>query len=109
MVTVRAEDGQLAFVWGTERKLLESLRLFVHILDADDVIVSQWDGVPVDWTRPTTGWLPGEYLETEHQFELPAGEYRVRVGWYEPLTGERVGMGEADVMLLEEALTIEED
>ena len=102
-------NGRLGFVWGTERKLLESLRLFVHILDADDVIVSQWDGVPVDWTRPTTGWLPGEYLETEHQFELSAGEYRVRVGWYQPMTGERVGMGEADVMLLEEALTIEED
>ena len=104
-----SEDGQLAFVWGTERQLLESLRLFVHVLDADDLIVAQWDGVPVDWTRPTTGWLPGEYLETEHQFELPAGEYRARVGWYEPLTGERVGMGEADVMLLEGALTIEED
>ena len=46
------ESGELHLVWGTRRPLPESLRLFVHLLDEQDLIAAQWDGVPVDWSRP---------------------------------------------------------
>ena len=97
-----AEARDLSLVWGTTRPLPNSLRLFVHALDEGGKIAAQWDGVPVDWTRPTTGWLPGEYVSTNHRFDLPAGQYRLRVGWYDPASGERVGIGEDESLQLRE-------
>ncbi len=96
-----AGASELSLVWGTRRQLPDSLRLFVHALDEGDKIAAQWDGVPVDWTRPTTGWLPGEYLTTNHRFDLPPGQYDLRLGWYEPASGERLRLGDSDALLLE--------
>lgn len=93
--------GELSLVWGTERPLPDSLRLFVHALDEEGKIAAQWDGVPVDWTRPTSGWLPGEYVTTSHRFDLAAGQVDLRLGWYDPATGERLGLGDGDALLLE--------
>ena len=100
-------NGDIELVWGTKAILSESLRLFLHALDTEDKIVAQWDGVPVDWMRPTTGWIPGEYIKTAHAFSLPAGEYRLRLGWYMAASGERVAVGEADALLLEQTLVVE--
>ena len=100
------ESGELHLVWGTRRPLPESLRLFVHLLDEQDLIAAQWDGVPVDWSRPTTSWLPDEYVTTSHRFDLPAGQYRIRLGWYDPVSGERVSVGDGDAFQLEQRLHI---
>ena len=100
-------NGEIELVWGASRTLKESLRLFAHALDADGRIAAQWDGVPVDWTRPTTGWLPGEYVTTRHSFALPAGEYRLRVGWYSAATGKRIGLQAGDALELDHRLAIE--
>ena len=96
-----AGASELSLVWGTRRPLPNSLRLFVHALDEGDKIAAQWDGVPVDWTRPTAGWLPGEYLTTNHRFDLPPGQYDLRLGWYDPVSGERISLGDSDALLLE--------
>ena len=63
--------------------------------------------MPVDWTRPTTGWVEDEYVTTIHALALPAGEYRLRLGWYAPETGERVSVAGADALELEPMLVIE--
>jgi len=100
-------NGDIELVWATRRRLNESLHLFAQALDADGRIAAQWDGVPVDWTRPTTGWVEGEYVTTRRRFSLPAGQYRLRLGWYAPATGERVGVAAADALELEQMLVIE--
>jgi hypothetical protein len=65
---------------------------FVHLLDANDTIVAQDDGVP---GAATLGWLPGEYLADDLIIQIPssvpAGTYRLGVGLYEPATGLRLG------------------
>ncbi len=93
--------SELSLVWGTERSLSDSLRLFVHALDEGGKIAAQWDGVPVDWTRPTSGWLPGEYVTTSHRFDLADAQYDLRLGWYDPASGQRLGLGDSDALLLE--------
>ncbi len=100
-------DGEVELIWGTDRTIGESLRLFVHALDADGRIAAQWDGVPFDWTRPTTGWVAGEYINTSHALALPPGEYRLAVGWYGPASGERISLGAADALELEQLLVVE--
>ena len=99
--------NELQLIWQTKHLLTENLRLFVHALDERGLITAQWDGVPVDWTRPTTGWLPDEYVTTRHNLTLPAGEYRLRLGWYHPTSGQRIGTGDADALTLNKRLRIE--
>ncbi|MGC9336007.1 MAG: hypothetical protein ACP5JJ_17830, partial [Anaerolineae bacterium] len=46
------------------------------------------DGIPSDWSRPTTGWLPGEYIIDLHSLTVPGeasgGPYAVLAGLYVP-------------------------
>jgi hypothetical protein len=68
---------------------------FVHLLDGEGNIVAQHDGPPGNGKLPTLGWLPGEYLSDPHLLQLPAnlpaGEYRLAVGLYDPVTSLRLG------------------
>lgn len=99
--------GKVRLIWKTSQPIKQNLRMFVQIVDADDLMLGIWDGIPMDWTRPTTGWIPEEYVTTEHQFDLPAGDYRVRVGWYDPISGDNVAVDNADFVYLDELLSID--
>lgn len=83
----------LTLVWQTEQPLVQNLRLFVHVLEGER-IVAQWDGIPADWTRPTTGWAIDEVIITQHKFDISEGDYTLRIGWYDPLTGQRVRLSD---------------
>ncbi|MCC6905508.1 MAG: phospholipid carrier-dependent glycosyltransferase [Anaerolineae bacterium] len=87
-------DGVLTLYWQPEEAIDESLTLFVHLVDVNGEIVAQVDRVPLAGARPTAGWAPGEVISDPVQIPLPegvpAGAYRVRVGWYRPTTGERI-------------------
>ncbi|MDQ7037032.1 MAG: hypothetical protein Q9P01_19995 [Anaerolineae bacterium] len=79
--------------WQTTTQIDQNLRLFVQVVDSDDSIIALTDGIPINWTRPTTSWASGEIITTQHDFgNLPSGEYRIRVGWYDPITGDRLPM-----------------
>ena len=90
------QDGELTLelVWQALAETETSLRVFVHLLAADDNLVDQSDGLPADWTRPTSGWAPGEYIQDEHRLTIPdgleAGNYRLAVGLYALESGDRL-------------------
>jgi len=77
-------DLPVTLVWESRELVSESYHVFVHLLEAGGAIVAQSDGVPADWTRPTTGWLPGEFVaETRHLAlppDLAPGSYTLWVG-----------------------------
>jgi len=85
---VAGETLNLELVWRAEMEMSESYRVFVHVLGEDGRIVAQSDGLPANWTRPTTGWLPGEFIRDSHTITLPptlpAGEYQLMTGLYLP-------------------------
>ena len=87
-------------VWRAEAETPTDYRVFVHLVDATGAIVAQSDAAPAGWTRPTTGWLPGEYVLDTHILTLPAtlpdGPLSLRVGLYDPDTGQRLLSGVAD-------------
>jgi len=94
--TIEPTDGPLApgdslavtLIWRAEDTASVSHHVFVHLLGADGGLVAQADGIPVGWTRPTTGWLPGEYLTDVHLLTLPddtpMGELTLQAGLYVP-------------------------
>lgn len=61
--------------------------VFVHLLGTDGEVVTGHDGEPAFGARPTTGWVPGEYIADPHDLALPAGlaagEYVIEVGLYD--------------------------
>ncbi|NLF00123.1 MAG: hypothetical protein GX601_04010 [Anaerolineales bacterium] len=80
-------------VWQAQRTAEVSYHVFVHLLDGEGHIVAQSDGIPAGWSRPTTGWLPGEYIVDQRGLTIPAntppGSYRLVAGMYLP-GGERL-------------------
>lgn len=72
--------------------------VFLHLIDADGNIVAQVDRPPlVDGEAYGTSlWLAGEVvidaMDLALPLDLPAGEYRLRLGFYLPDTGERLAL-----------------
>jgi len=99
---VAGEDLLVWLTWsetghGSER----NLTVFVHLLDEKGNRVAQGDGVPgYLGALPTTLWQPGEALLDRHVVALPAdlmaGRYVLRVGWYDPESGERLLLPSGD-------------
>ncbi|MFP4344171.1 MAG: hypothetical protein ACLFU8_05715 [Anaerolineales bacterium] len=90
---------RLALHWQVQDVVTEDLKVFVHLFDSEGIVAAQSDGVPVGWSYPTTLWQPGETVRDVHVIpldaELPRGDYRVLVGMYDPVTGERLLLRDA--------------
>lgn len=108
------ETLELTLVWRVTGTPTTSYRVFTHLLNESGRVIAQHDDVPVSGARPTTGWVPGEYLlDTYHlvfndegrQYRGPA---RLEVGFYDPQTGARVPVvGGADHVVLPVEITVE--
>jgi mannosyltransferase len=69
--------------WQPIKDIYTSYTVFIHLLDAGGSISAQYDRRPVDGKRPTTGWVPGEFIADSYHFAaLPAGA-QIAVGWYD--------------------------
>jgi hypothetical protein len=71
-----------------------SYKVFVHLVDpTTEEIVAQDDAVPRRWTYPTTHWQSSEVVADTVLLSLdavPPGRYHLRIGCYDPATGERL-------------------
>jgi hypothetical protein len=100
----------VALVWRAEAETDTSYRVFVHLVAAaaatgvgdQGALIAQSDAEPAGWTRPTTGWLPGEYVTDVHTLAIPddapAGEYRLLAGLYTPDGGRLTTPDGADAI-----------
>lgn len=66
---------------------------FVHLVGPDGTLVAQLDRPPAGY--PTSDWRPGEIVVDHFRVDLPpdlpAGDYRLRTGFYDPATVTRLG------------------
>lgn len=93
----RATPGQtvpVTLAWQGQQVLDESFYAFAHLTTAEGQLVAQSDGVPARWSRPTTGWLPGEVVRDDRELSLPPtlppGTYTLWAGLYTLPTGQRL-------------------
>ncbi len=93
------EAGQalpFTLYWQAAAPLTIDLTTFAHLLDADGNLVAQLDWTPQDSLGylPTTSWQPGRTVVDHQTIPLPAnlppGQYRLVLGWYYPVTGDRL-------------------
>jgi hypothetical protein len=69
------------------------LKVFVHIVDGEGSVAAQHDAKPVNWTRPTNGWVAGEILIDIHPIQwietkISSGD--IVIGLYDAATGTRL-------------------
>jgi len=81
----------LTLYWRAESEMDVSYSVFVHLLDPSGQVLAQDNSEPASGRRPTSNWVPGEYVTDVHDIalpaELPPGDYVIEVGMYD--TGAR--------------------
>jgi hypothetical protein len=85
---------RLTLYWQARREIDGWYKVFTHLLDDQARIWAQKDSVPVEGTRPTTGWMKSEVIVDEYELvvklDAPGGDYILEVGMYEEGTGQRL-------------------
>ncbi len=89
-----ADVLQLNVTWLPLQPFNEDWKVFVHLVDADNRVLAQFDGQPLEGTYPTSHWIPGELIEDSYPLiippDAPPGPYRVFAGLYNEATGLRL-------------------
>ncbi|NLE44472.1 MAG: hypothetical protein GX620_07100 [Chloroflexi bacterium] len=87
------ETLRVALYWHVLKPVPQDYKVFVHLMGPQGEAVVQDDGVPVNWTYPTTRWQPGDTIRDEHILTLPQsaprGDYQLNIGLYDQADGER--------------------
>ncbi|MFN8458098.1 MAG: hypothetical protein U0401_26180, partial [Anaerolineae bacterium] len=85
---------RLNVTWQPLQPLNEDLKVFAHLVDAQNKVLGQFDGQPQQGIYLTSDWIPGELIEDSYPLTFPAdtppGPYRVYLGLYNETTGARL-------------------
>ena len=86
-----AGRAHVRLFWEAEGPLPADYALFVHLADAETAApLAQFDGFPL-W--PTSAWDKGTRWVSDVLLDVsavPAGEYALNVGWFDPQSGARL-------------------
>jgi 4-amino-4-deoxy-L-arabinose transferase-like glycosyltransferase len=78
---------RVTLAWQALAEMDVAYSVFVHLLGSDGRVIAGHDGEPAGGTRPTTGWVPGEYISDSHELTIPSdlgtGAYDIEVGMYD--------------------------
>jgi hypothetical protein len=110
------EPLRLTLYWSSDGDVRQRYKVFTHLLGdafnaaSGNFLWGQADNEPAANTRPTTTWRGAEVIVDEYAIPVPAdappGVYRIEVGLYEPVSGERLpllgedGTAAADHLIL---------
>ncbi len=101
--------GELVFrhYWRADSPTDAVYHVFNHILDDAGAIATQFDFIPLfDARRPTSSWddpdeiLFGREFRLRLPADLPAGDYALVSGFYNPATGSRLVSSKGDDSVL---------
>jgi hypothetical protein len=88
------EHGELRLVWRAVGQPVGRFHVFVHAVDDGGRIVAQSDGPPAAGAFPTAAWPAGAPIEDRHLLPPPRGV--IRVGLYDPVSGQRLAGQQGD-------------
>ena len=84
----------LTLFWSPRGRPTQDYTVFLHLLDSLGQLRGQADSPPDSGRYPTSVWDAGEFIADLHTLsiapDLPAGEYTVAIGLYDPQTGHRL-------------------
>ncbi|MBZ0319735.1 MAG: hypothetical protein K8L91_25220 [Anaerolineae bacterium] len=89
-------EGQIMvnLMWGAQESFNRDYDIFLHFVPMGEAApLRQADGTPVGGRYPTRFWQAGDVIAETRVLamaDVPAGEYQIRVGFYDPNTFERL-------------------
>jgi len=91
----RAGEGlNLSLIWKADGPAKRDWKVFLHLVDPDGTIRAQRDAYPLEGSASTLSWQTAEVLTDDQTIslpsDLPAGSYRLQIGFYDPQTNERL-------------------
>ncbi|MCP5094457.1 MAG: YfhO family protein [Chloroflexi bacterium] len=89
----RGSTLQINLTWHSQVENPGDYKEFIHLIDESGTIVRQYDAVPCQWACPTPQWQQNTLIHDSATLDLwglPAGQYRLALGLYEPQTGTRL-------------------
>ncbi|MBI1878513.1 MAG: hypothetical protein HYR94_09850 [Chloroflexi bacterium] len=94
-LTLEPEEAfTLSLYWLSSGPTDAPYTIFVHLIAADGFNRAGQDNPPVWGSYPTTAWQPGEKITDKYTLTIPAGappgDHRLQIGWYNPITQERI-------------------
>jgi hypothetical protein len=96
-------------VWKVEGSTSTSYKVFVHLADEHGLIKGQHDSEPGAGERPTSSWVPGEFVIDRHSLQVAPntspGQYQLLVGLYGP-DGSRLTVHDSAGSPLPDALPL---
>lgn len=96
LVWYRGDKAFISLYWRPteEAPPPKDYSVFIHLLDGEDNLIAGWDGEPLMGAYHTRYWRPGETLldwwEVPIPADIPTGPVELRIGLYDPLSGERL-------------------
>jgi 4-amino-4-deoxy-L-arabinose transferase-like glycosyltransferase len=99
--------------WQAIESIDRDYSVFNHVLDSEGNIRAQQDNMPQEDRYPTTMWDPGEIVLDTRAILLPSDlepdHYTLRIGLYEPETGQRLPLvnGTQDFVELQDFVILE--
>ena len=91
---------KLTLYWRALKTMDTSYTVFTHLLNRDNKIYGQQDGLPLAGARPTTSWAPGEIFADHYEFDVapdaPAGMYQIEIGMYNSADSKRLSTFDAN-------------
>jgi len=106
----RAGQVKVTLEWQGLQTMAESYTVFVHLVGPDGRLYGQVDYWPVQGTRLTSSWRPGEVIVDAYAVsfnpDAPPGPYQVHVGMYLLDTLERVPVLNADGAPVEDKVVL---
>jgi hypothetical protein len=89
----QGQDWQLDLLWSAQQQPFPT-QFFVHVVDAEDRIIAQQDGVLAARAGQQAHWQVGELARQRVRLELPLDvgpdNLRIYTGLYLPATGQRL-------------------
>lgn len=114
------ETIDLTLYWSADGDVRQRYKVFTHLLGdtfnaaTGNFLWGQTDNEPAANTRPTTTWRGAEVIVDEYIIpvapDAPPGNYRIELGLYDPVTGERLpflgtdGVPAADHLILTDVI-----
>lgn len=94
----RGQDFEVVIYWKAEGPVYEPLSSFVHLIDEQDNIAGQYDGMDV----PARRWKNGDLIAQSYKFTIDtsaaAGSYWLSTGLYKLETMERIPANDGGIL-----------
>jgi hypothetical protein len=88
--------GRVTFDWTAMAQPDRDYTLFLHVFDGDGTMIGQHDAQPFGGGYPTGLWDANERVSDVREVTMPPQARRLRLGWYDSHTGQRLTARKAD-------------